>query len=123
MIQASEIVQKDPFLPKDDLQYLEATLEDMLASKKAIAVRHGDTIMLLISIADGAAEAHIFTIDPPLKVSAAIKEFIKQLRSSELRKIYSNIAPETPKMLRLLRIHGLEIEDSDLPNYSWMASV
>lgn len=119
----SKIIMSDPHITDEDRQALEQHLPELIENGRAVGIRKNNSVLLLILIAKKQAEVHLYTIDTPIMLASAVEEFIKQLKSSALTKIYSNMAPETPKLFKLMEKYGLKPEDSDRPEYDWMASV
>ena len=119
----SNIIMSDPHITDEDREALEQYLPQLIEDGRAVGIRKNNSVLLLILIAEKQAEVHLYTIDDPIRLSSAVEEFIKQLKSSALTKIYSNMAPETPKLFKLMEKHGLIAEDSDRPEYDWMANV
>ena len=119
----SRIILSDPRVPPEDKEALEEHLPSLIESGRAVGIRKHNSVLLLILIAQQQAEVHLYTVDSPAMVASAVKEFIKQLKSSALTKIYSNMVPESHMLFRLMEKHGLVAEESDRPEYDWMAYV
>ena len=96
----------------------------LVQSKAAILLQKNDSVLLLINIAKGAVEAHIFSMDPPAKVVDSLKYFKDKIMSSDINKMYfrENSLQKTrlEKTLQILKSFGLDVQKSNIPNYTWM---
>lgn len=81
----------------------------------------GNSILLLISIGDGCAELHLFTQDSPLALAKNLKHFIDVIRHTGLDRVYGDT--DNPGILEMLSRLGVDVEESDRPQYTWMANV
>jgi len=90
-------------------------------------LQKNDSVLLLINIAKGLVELHLFTADPPAKVADSLKYFISKIRDSEIKTVYgkSNGAQdaELQKTLQLLKSMGVDVQKSNIEKYTWMATV
>lgn len=84
-------------------------------------MKHGDSVLFLNRIAPGEAELHLFTADKPQALMAALKDFIKRVRESDLKAVYGKA--DNPQIVQALRMVGVQVQDSDKPKYNWMAPV
>ena len=102
-------------------------INKLVSSKAAILLQNNDSVLLLINIAKGVVELHLFTMDPPKKVIEALKYFVSKIRASDIKMVYGkgNVAqnPELQKTLQALKSIGVDVQKSNLPRYDWMAPV
>jgi hypothetical protein len=102
-------------------------INKLVSSKAAILLQNNDSVLLLINIAKGVVELHLFTMDPPKKVIEALKYFVSKIRASDIKIVYGkgNVAqnPELQKTLQALKSIGVDVQKSNLPRYDWMAPV
>lgn len=92
-----------------------------LKAKTLIQLHENDSVLLLRKIGDNAVELHLFTQDSPLKLAKSIISFIKKIKSSDIERVYGNA--ENQQIVQLLRNLDVPVQDSDKPNYNWMAIV
>ena len=96
-------------------------LSKLLKAKKAILLRHGDSVLVLNTIAPKQAELHLFTVDKPMALMQAIKDFVKKVRASDLDQVYGKA--DNPQIVRALEAVGVKVQKSDKPKYNWRADV
>jgi hypothetical protein len=120
-MKASEIIANDPQTQKVGAAKVLAGISKLTQSGRAIILQRKDTVLLLISISEGVAELHIYSVDSPLAVASAMKYFQEKIKSSDLKRVYGSKAP--PEVMRLIQMVGIPAVKSDKPNYTWMANV
>lgn len=104
-----------------DGQQLLQGMKKLLASGEAIALRSGNSVLILKRIDEGKAVLHLFTADNGIGVARAVKDFIDKIRQSDIKEVYGQA--DNPEILRLLKMLGVEIMESDIPEYNWRAEV
>ena len=117
----SEIITKDTERRGSDADVMLRKVNKLIQSKAAVLLQQNDTILLLISIAKGAAELHLFTADAPLSLTKAMKVFWKKIESSDLKRVYTDIT--NPQVLEMAKRTGWNIQKSNMPRYNAMAVV
>jgi len=90
---------------------------------KLFILQENNTIVVLVSIGDAIAEAHLYSIDTPIVMARSMKIMLDELKRSHIKRIYSNVDEDTPKIIALMQRFGTNIQESDNPNYVWMADV
>ena len=90
---------------------------------KLFILQENNTVIVLISIDDGIVEAHLFTLDNPLTMARSFKKLLEELKRSQLTRMYSNVDDDTPKLLALMQRFGVQSQESDKPEYVWMADI
>ena len=123
----SQIITQEAQKYGGDADVMLRKINKLVQSKAAILLQKNDSILLLINIAKGVAELHLFTMDPPAKVADSLKYFISKIKASDVKKVYgkSNEAQdaELQKTLQLLKSMGVDVQKSNNPSYTWMAPV
>lgn len=123
----SEIITKEAQKYGGDADIMLRKINKLVQSKAAILLQKNDSVLLLISISHTAVELHLFTMDTPAKVADSLKYFVSKIRASDLKTVYGkgNGAQdaELQKTLQLLKSMGIDVQKSDNPKYTWMASV
>jgi hypothetical protein len=100
------------------------TFGALMDQGKLFILQENNTIIVLISIGDNIVEVHLFSLDEPLKQAMSIKTMLQELNRSHLKRIYGNVDNEdTPKMLAFMNGFGMQVEESDNPEYVWMANI
>ena len=90
---------------------------------KLFILQENNTIVVLVSIGDAVAEAHLYSVDTPITMARSMKVMLDELKRSHIKRIYSNVDEDTPKIIALMQRFGTDIQESDNPNYVWMADV
>ena len=117
----SEIISADSMSRKINPEQTLKRVALMVKNGSATLLQSGDTVLLLVRFAPDAAELHLFTQDAPLSLVASIRNFIETIRKTNLRAVYGRADNEA--ILSILRRAKVNIEESDLPQYNWMAKV
>jgi hypothetical protein len=115
----SEIIQKDAERLGYDADVVIRKIAKLVKSGAGILLQEGNTVLLLIAIGNNSAEAHLYTDDSGLKLLGALKGIIKKVQSSDLSAIYSSF--DAPEIINMIEQTGITVQESDLPNYKWMA--
>jgi hypothetical protein len=107
----------------EEVQQTLASLETLSEQNKLFILQENNTIIVLISIGDGIVEAHLFTLDNALTMARSFKILLEELKRSQLTRMYSNVDDDTPKLLALMHKFGVQSQESDKPEYVWMADI
>jgi hypothetical protein len=86
-------------------------------------LQENNTIVVLVSIGEGIVEAHLYSVDTPIVMARSMKIMLDELKRSHLKRMYSNVDEDTPKILALMKRFGTDIQESDNPRYVWMADI
>ena len=78
-------------------------------------------VLLIIGIAKGVAELHLFTVDQPLSLTKAMKVFWKKLQVSDIKRAYTDIT--NPQVAEMARRTGWDVQKSNMPRYNTMVVV
>jgi len=108
--------------PEEVQQTLQA-LSQFNEQGKLFILQENNTIIVLISIDDGIVEAHLFTLDNALTMARSFKILLEELKRSHLKRMYSNVDDDTPRILALMSKFGVQSQESDKPEYVWMADI
>lgn len=115
----TEIITADAKSKGIDPKPIIQAMTQAVNSKKGILLKAENSILFLLRIGEGAVEAHLFTVHSPLKVAKALIDFIKKVRSSDIKVLYGS--EEVPQLTKLLGNLDVIVEPSDNPKYKWMA--
>lgn len=117
----SEIIRKDAIRNKVDPDRLLASISKQLNDKNAIMLQAGDSVLILKKIGKGKVELHLFTVESPKTLMRSLKAFIDKIVGSGIEYVYGRA--DNKEILRMLKMLGVEIEESDMEPYNWKAEV
>jgi hypothetical protein len=107
----------------EEVQQSIAAFESLNNEGKLFILQENNTIIVLISIGDAIVESHLYTADKPLTMARAFKTMLEELKRSHLKRMYSNVDEDTPRLLALMQNFGVTAVESDNPDYVWMADI
>ena len=116
----SEIILQDKSIPKGSAKKLLLAMQNLVKAKTAIMLQKNNTILVLIKLENEDAELRMFTADTPAKLGESLQYFFKKLKNSKLKKIYGTDPINSPLISMLGKDFGMEVQDSDRPDYQWM---
>lgn len=117
----SEIVKADAQRGQYDADLVLRKMDKAVSDHHAIVLHENNSILLMIPIGNAAAELHLYTADSPLTMAQSLKKFISKIRASDIHSVYGS--GDIPQTLQLLKKLGVDVQESDKPNYRWMALV
>lgn len=117
----TEIISQDCSRRGLDAKGILATIAYYVKNKAAHILRRGNTLLLIRPISKEFAELHLFTMDKPQELLRSLPYFIKTIRGTQLKRVYGKA--EEPGTTEMLRRAGIDVLESDLPDYNWMANV
>lgn len=117
----SEIIRKDAIRNKVDPDRLLASISKQLSEKTAIMLQSGDSVLILKKIGKGKVELHLFTVESPKALMRSLKAFIDKIQGSGIEYVYGRA--DNQEILRMLKMLGVEVEESDMKPYNWKAEV
>jgi hypothetical protein len=120
----SEIITQEAKKYGADADILLRKINKLVQSKAGILLQKNDSVLLLIAIAKGVVEAHIFTMDPPASVVDSLKYFKDKILASDIKAMYfkenNKQKVQLEKTLQLLKTFGLNVKPSNMKRYDWM---
>ena len=119
---ASQIIMNDAHAKAAGAEKVVQAIHQLVEQGKAILLQHNNSIIVLISIGDGEVEIHLYTVDPPHRLSTAMKYFHDELVRSGIQKVYGTEMPDK-QLIKLMLAVGIPVDKSDKPDYYWMAPV
>ena len=114
----SEIIQADAQRTGYDVKAALLKLKDQLESGQSVMLRENNSLLVLTRIGDGMAEIHLFTADKPLTIAKSALKFLEKVSQSDTQRVYGKA--DNPQIVQLLRNLGMEVQESDRPEYNWM---
>jgi len=118
----SEIILNDKESMKAGADKVLAAVMKIVQEKAGILLQQNDSVLLLVNLGKKNSELHLYTLDPPMKLARSLKYFIDKIKASDLKRVYGTVAFDAP-ILRMLRDFGINVQESDNPQYQWMADV
>ena len=117
----SEIIAKDTERRGSDADIMLRKVNKLIRGKAAILLQENDTVLMLITIAKGVAELHLFTTDAPISLTKAMKVFWKKIKDSNLKLAYTDVT--NPQVAEMAKRAGWNVQKSNLPRYNTMVVV
>jgi len=117
----SEIIRKDAIRNKVDPDRILQSISNQLSSKTAIMLQSGDSVLILKKLGGGNVELHLFTVEEPKALIRSLKTFIEKIRATDIEYVYGRA--DNQQILKMLRMLGVEVEESDIKPYNWRAKV
>jgi len=117
----SEIVTKDAERIGYDADVMLRKIDKLVTGKAAILLQENDTVLLLISIAKGVVESHLFTADSPKLLFKSLVKFWDKVKKSDINRVYTDIT--NPNVLEMSKRAGWNVQPSNMPRYNGMAVV
>lgn len=114
----TEIISEDIKAHGKDPQADLSAMAQAIKAGKGIIFKEGNSVLFLLNIGNGNAEAHLYTKDSPIKVARAILEFFNKMREAGIKVFYGT--QDVPQLQKLVNNLGLKAEPSDNPKYKWM---
>ena len=96
-----------------------SSVQDAVQNKVAVLVRKNNSILLLIPIQENVAEWAVFTQDDDATLEASVGFFINETMKTDAYTIYGDSVND--RVLRAMDANGIQIYQSDRPDYDWMA--
>ena len=120
----SEIILQDSERNGVDGQRLLNGIASQIKTEQSILLQENDSVLVLSHLQGKPHNftLHLFTADAPLTLAKSITSFIKKIRAMEgAQNVYGNT--DNQQLLGLLKRLGVDVLDSDLEGYTWMAKI
>jgi hypothetical protein len=115
----SEIIVADTQRLELNPEEVLSSVQDAVQNKGAVLVRKNNSVLLLIPIQENVAEWAVFTQDDDAKLEASVGFFINETMKTDAYTIYGDAVND--RVLRAMDANGIQIYQSDRPDYDWMA--
>jgi hypothetical protein len=123
-ISASEIIRKDlerGGFTKEEDKFLRG-LKILIEQKRALIVRHNNTVFVGIRTEPGTLEVHMYTLDTPNMLAGAIKVGIDTVKKAGVKKLESET--DNYKLIAMMEKMGLPIEvDKKGKKFAWSMEI
>jgi len=120
-MKASKIILADAQKRGVDGNKALALISNAVKQKKAVLMQENNSVLFLTKISDDASEVHLFTQDGIMTLARSLSAFVKRGMALGIKTIYGKA--DNPQIIELLKKVGLNVVDSDLPQYNWKADL
>jgi hypothetical protein len=117
----TEIIKSDAIERNIDPSTILVSLRKHLETGVAVMLRKNDSVLVLNEFDGHAMELHLFTKDTPLTLARSIKYFVDKIKASDIEAVYGKA--DNAEIIEMLRRLGVPVENSDRPDFNWMARV
>jgi hypothetical protein len=119
---ASQIIMNDARSKAEGAEQIILMVNDLVQSGKAILLKKHNTVLVVTKIGNNEVDVHLYTLDPPHRLAAAMKYFHDELLRSGIQKAYGTEMPDK-NLIKLMLAAGIPVDKSDKPGYYWMGVV
>ena len=123
-MKASEIILQDSERNGVDGQQLLNGIASQIKNNQAAIIHKNNSVLTMSHIGSQPRSfaLHLFTLDSPLTLAKSLTSFVKTIRQMEgVQSVYGDT--DNKQLLDLLRHLGVDVLESNLEGYTWMAKV
>lgn len=117
----TEIITKDAEAHRIDPKKVLAVIAQQIKTNASILLHKNDSVLVIRTIAPSAVDLHLFTQDTPVALARSIAYFAQKIKKSDIQVMYGQA--DNPEILRFVQAFGFRVQQSDRPQYNWMAMV
>lgn len=117
----TEIITADLKANRVDAAPVLKAIHTLLASKQALLMQHGESVLFLRRFAPGKVSLDLYTQDKPMALMKAIKDFVRRIRKSDVKHVYGKA--NNPQIVKAIEAVGVDVKKSDNAKFNWMADV
>jgi hypothetical protein len=117
----SEIITQDAQNHGVDPEKVLQSVVGQVNSGHTIVMQENNSLLFVTRLGDHRAMVHLSTVDSHIALKQALSNFLKKLKESEIKVVYGNTINE--QIIKLMKKVGAEVKKSNLPKFTWMASV
>ena len=117
----SEIITADAQKHGADPKQALASVKKM-ADKGSLIIQKNDSLLMIIPIAPHQVELHLITNDKPMILSKSLMQFLDELKNNQDIEIAYGKA-DNLQIIKLMKLVGWPVEDSDNLEYNWMVKI
>lgn len=108
----------------DDIRRMFTVIKTALDKEIGLLLQKNNTVLFVHSLPNHAAEVSIYTVDSPNAVKTAVKYFIEQMKRGEFKVVYgADGGEQLTQTLKLLKTLGIDVQESNVPQFKWMAKL
>jgi hypothetical protein len=119
----SQIILQDKYSQADNPKKVLASVGQIIEDGNGVLLQKNNSVLFLIRLGEGNVELHLYTVDPPQALAKAIDYFIKKIKDSDMKKVYFPKLKGDDKIIDVVRMYGIDVQKSDIPEYAYMAKV
>lgn len=116
-----EVILSDPYV-KGEGKYLVLDFQNLVRKGICTILQKDGTVCTVTKRSDDVTELHFFSVESPLAVRSAMREFYKQMTDMGVTHVYGMAEIDSPSVKFLIGL-GYKIEESDHPHYKWMGTL
>ena len=120
-MKASEIIIADAKQRGINSSAVLSRVSQMMKKENAKLMQDNKTVLLLEDIGNKNVALHLFTQDQPFSLAKSILLFMQEIRKMDLNAVYG--LADNQQIIQLLISVGVPVQESDKPQYNWMAMV
>ena len=117
----SEIIVADAQANGLDPQAIMQDIAAQLESQSAVMLPKNNSVLLITPISQTATEWNLFTQDTGQQLQDSISYFLDKLRQAGINTIYSMV--DNQEAIQIIQSEGVQIMQSDNPEYEWMGRI
>jgi hypothetical protein len=118
----SEIIMADAAQHGLDAKPLLAQLQQEIHSGKTFLMQKNNSVMSFTALPEDRSQVfcHIYTVDKPMGLLRSLRQFWHELEGNkEIKVVYGKA--DNPQILELGKKAGWPVEESNRPQFNWMA--
>lgn len=119
----SEIILNDQYSQADDPKKVLSAINQILKAGNGVLLQKNNSVLFLVRLGEGAVELHLYTVDAPQSLGSAIQYFIEKIRASDLKTVYFIQPKSGEQIIEMLKMYGVDVQQSDREKYAYMANV
>lgn len=119
----TEIILNDQYSQADDPKRVLSVINKILNDGHGILLQKNNSVLFLVRLGEGAVELHLYTVDAPQSLGSAIQYFIEKIRASDLKTVYFIQPKSGEQIVQMLKMYGVDVQQSDREKYAYMANV
>ena len=120
-MKASEIIQASSQKLGIDSNEVLQKIQQEVESQNSVLMQKNDSLFVLTKIQPNVIGVAMFTADGAMTLPRSISEAIAEMKQKGISTIYGD--NENTDLLNGLKQAGVQIEESDLPDYAWKATI
>jgi hypothetical protein len=120
----SEIIIKNVEQHGLDPKPLMVHLHQLMQLHQVIILHTNNSVLTITKILghEGSVSLHLYSLDSPIVLMKSLTHFFQQIKQiPHISVLYGDTTNQN--LLALLGKIGLQVEQSDLPSYTWMARI
>lgn len=120
-MKASEIIQKNLQKLGVDANEVLQSIEQEIDSNNSVLMQKNDSVFLITKIKPLIVGVAMFSTDDAMTLPRSIGEAVAEMKQKGITTIYGD--NENADLLNGLKQNGVQIKESDLPDYAWKATI